>query len=99
VRSGSWLPSDRLEWKDQDQECSCVHIVPAVLAVGVLAGCGQTGVESGAAKGTGSAQVRMPSTEVCHASAYIREQAPEVRCTDSAAVKEADDDCYHLGGR
>lgn len=69
-------------------------IVPAVLAVGVLAGCGQTGVESGAAKG--SAQVRMPSTDVCHASAYIRERAPEGLCID---VNEVDDYLSPLSGR
>jgi len=74
-------------------------IVPAVLAMGVLAGCGQTGVESGADKGSGSTQVRMPSTEVCHASAYIREQAPEGLCTDSADVKEVDDNLSPLSGR
>jgi hypothetical protein len=78
----------------------CVFlIVPAVRAISVLAGCGQTGVESGAAKGSGSTRVRMPSTEVCHASVYIREQAPEGLCTDSAAVKAADDNLSPLRGR
>lgn len=71
-------------------------IVPAVLAVGVLAGCGQTGVESGAGKGSGSAQVRMPSTDVCHASAYIRNHAPEGFCAD---VNEVDDYLSPLSGR
>jgi hypothetical protein len=74
-------------------------IVPAVLAAGVLAGCGQTGVESGAANGAGSAQVRMPSTDVCRASAYIRDRAPEGVCTDSADVTDVDDDLSPLSGR
>ncbi|WP_156401864.1 hypothetical protein [Agromyces sp. Soil535] len=71
-------------------------IVPAALAVSVLAGCG--GGESDAAKGSGSTKVRMSSTEVCHASAYIREHAPEGLCTDSADVTEVEDDLSPLRG-
>jgi hypothetical protein len=61
-------------------------VVPAALAVAVLAGCGQTGGESG----SGSAQLRMPSTWACSAPAYIREQAPEGLC--SHAETQVDDD-------
>ncbi|WP_448811165.1 hypothetical protein [Agromyces bauzanensis] len=64
-------------------------IVPAALAVAVLAGCGQ-GVS-----GTGAAQVRMPSTAVCSAPDYIREQAPEGFCRTVVV----DDDLSPLAGR
>lgn len=50
-------------------------VVRAAVAVAVLAGCGQ-GVP-----GTGTAQVRMPSTAVCSAPDYIRERAPEGVCS------------------
>ncbi|WP_448006109.1 hypothetical protein [Agromyces bauzanensis] len=63
-------------------------IIPAALAVAVLAGCGQ-GVA-----GAGSAQVRMPSTAVCSAPDYIREQAPDGVCT----VEVVDDDRSPLAG-
>ena len=64
-------------------------IVPVALAVGVLAGCGGTGGDSGAGKGSGLTQVRMPSTEICRAPAYILEHAPEGLCTG-----ETDDELH-----
>ena len=73
-------------------------IAPAAVAVAVLAGCGQTGATSGAGggSGSGSTQVHMPSTEVCHAAAFIRERAPEGFCTETT---EVDDDLSPLTGR
>ena len=81
-------------------------IIPAVLAMGVLAGCGQT--DGGAGAGSGTTSVKMPSTEVCHMAAYIREQAPEGLCTDAGdapATEDVegavvvDDDLSPLSGR
>ena len=64
-------------------------IVPAVLAVGVLAGCGQTGDgASGDGQGSGSARVRIPSSEVCNSAAWIRERAPEGLCTTTETVDD-----------
>ena len=59
-----------------------ILIIPAALVVAALTGCGGGG--SDAAKDGSPAQLRMPSTEVCHAPAYIRERAPEGVCTDTA---------------
>ena len=70
-------------------------VIPAAVAVAVLAGCG-AGV-SEAAKKAAPAQIQMPSTEVCHQSEYIRERAPEGFCAESADVK-VDDDLSPLGG-
>ena len=71
-------------------------VVPAVLAVGVLAGCGQTeGASSGS--GSGSTQVRMPSTEVCHLPPYVRKHAPEGLCID--ANETVDDNLSPLTGQ
>jgi hypothetical protein len=64
-------------------------IVPVALAVGVLAGCGQT--DGGSGSGSGSTQVRVPSTWVCSAPAYIREQAPECICSDTTETQVDDD--------
>ena len=58
-------------------------IVPAALALGVLAGCGSTEGGSGDPAGSGSARIQMPSTEVCHLPAWIRDRAPEGVCTPS----------------
>ena len=69
-------------------------IVPAAVAVAVLAGCGQTGGESG----SGSAQLRMPSTWACSAPAYIREQAPEGLCSH-ATETQVDDDLSPSGSQ
>ncbi|AWB96360.1 hypothetical protein DCE93_12460 [Agromyces badenianii] len=69
-------------------------VVPAVLAVGVLAGCGQT--DGGAGAGAGSTQVKMSSTEVCHLPAYIRDRAPEGLCTETEVV---DDDLSPTTGK
>ena len=66
-------------------------VVPAALAVAVLAGCGQTDGGSGSGIGSGSSQVRMPSTDVCHAPAWIREQAPEGLCSDANETQVVDD--------
>ncbi|MGH3705760.1 MAG: hypothetical protein ACRDT9_14090 [Agromyces sp.] len=66
-------------------------IIPAVLTLGVLAGCGQTDGGAGGGAGDGSARVKMGSTEVCHMAAYIREQAPEGLCTDAADAPATDD--------
>lgn len=63
-------------------------IVPAALAVAVLAGCGQGLTE------VGSAQVRMPSTAVCSAPHDIRDRAPEGVCT----VEVVDDEHARLSG-
>ncbi|GAA1058569.1 hypothetical protein GCM10017608_35580 [Agromyces luteolus] len=65
-------------------------IAPAALAVAVLAGCGVTETVAGSGSGSGSAKVQMPSTEVCHAAAWIRERAPEGVC-ESEAPEVADD--------
>jgi hypothetical protein len=77
-------------------------LVPAALAVGVLAGCGQTGGDSGGGSGSGSAQLKMPSTWVCSAPAYIRERAPEGLCdstdTDSSDTETVEDDLSPLRG-
>ena len=70
-------------------------IIPAAVAVAVLAGCGAGGSE--AAKKAAPAHVQMPSTEVCHQSAYIRDRAPQGFCAESADVK-VDDDLSPLGG-
>ncbi|SIN89444.1 hypothetical protein [Agromyces cerinus] len=81
-------------------------IVPAVLVLGVLAGCGQT--DGGAGAGTGTTRVKMPSTEVCHMAGYIRDRAPEGLCDDAGdapateSVEGAvvvDDDLSPLSGR
>jgi hypothetical protein len=56
-------------------------VLPATLALAVLAGCGVSEGETGDGPGTGSARVRMPSTEVCHGPAWIRERAPEGVCS------------------
>lgn len=64
-------------------------IVPAAVAVAVLAGCGQ-GVA-----GTGAVQVRMPSTAACSAPDYIRDRAPEALCRTAVV----DDDLSPSSGR
>lgn len=64
-------------------------IAPAVLAVAILAGCGQ-GVP-----GAGAAQVRMPSTAACSAPDYIRDRAP----ADLCRTVVVDDDLSPLSGR
>ena len=66
-------------------------VVPAALAVAVLAGCGQTDGGSGTGSGSGSAQVRLPSTEACHAPAYIRKRVPEGLCVDLNQTQVIDD--------
>ncbi|RZS64502.1 hypothetical protein EV187_2889 [Agromyces ramosus] len=77
-------------------------VVPAVLAVGILAGCGQTGGDSGSGSGSGSAHLKAPSTWVCSAPAYIRERAPEGFCdsTDqgSSSSDTVNDDLSPLRG-
>ena len=62
-------------------------IVPAAIAVAVLAGCGQAdgGSNTGKGGGSGSARVSVPSSEVCNAPAWIRDSAPEGLCTDGVA--------------
>ncbi|MDQ2661030.1 MAG: hypothetical protein M3Y52_04065 [Actinomycetota bacterium] len=62
-------------------------IVPAAIAVAVLAGCGQAdgGSKNGSGSGSGSARVSAPSSEVCNAPAWIRDRAPEGLCTDGEA--------------
>lgn len=70
-------------------------IIPAALAVAMLSGCGSG--DSDAARKAAPAQLRMPSTEVCHAPAYIRERAPEGLCSETADAK-VDDDLSPLGG-
>ncbi len=69
-------------------------IIPAVVAVAMLSGCGSGG--SDAAKKAAPAHVQMPSTEVCHLSAYIRERAPEGFCESTEL--NLDDDLSPLGG-
>ena len=64
-------------------------VVPAALAVGLLAGCGQT--EDGSVTRSGSSQVKMPSTEVCTLPTYVRKHAPEGLCTESPEVWQVDD--------
>lgn len=71
-------------------------IIPAVLTLGVLAGCGQTDGGTGGGAGDGSTRVKMGSTEVCHMAAYIRERAPEGLCTPPVVV---DDDISPTNGR
>ncbi|MFB6612239.1 hypothetical protein ACFCVO_18085 [Agromyces sp. NPDC056379] len=66
-------------------------IIPAVLTLGVLAGCGQTDGGTGGGAGDGSTRVKMGSTEVCHMAAYIRERAPEGLC-DGAGNAPATED-------
>lgn len=66
-------------------------VVPAALAVAVLAGCGQTDGGSNTGSGSGSAHVRLPSTEACHAPAYIRKQVPEGLCVDVNQTQVIDD--------
>ena len=77
-------------------------LVPAALAVGVLAGCGQTGGDSGGGSGSGSAKLTVPSTWVCSAPAYIRERAPEGLCDpadrDSSSPETVSDDLSPLRG-
>ena len=71
-------------------------VLPAAVAVAVLAGCGQTdGGSSGS--GSGSARIGLRSTEVCHAPAYIRDRAPEGLCSD-ADEKLVDDYLSPLQG-
>ncbi|KRC61041.1 hypothetical protein ASE14_08810 [Agromyces sp. Root81] len=70
-------------------------IIPAVLAMGVLAGCGLT--DSGAAgAGTGSVKVQVPSTEICHAPSYMRKRIPEGFCT---SIRDTDDYLSPTSGR
>ena len=64
--------------------------VPAALALVMLAGCGVSERESGDAPGSGSGQVRMPSTEVCNGPAWIRDRAPEGLCTEPTGPVEDD---------
>jgi hypothetical protein len=52
--------------------------VPLVAAALLLTGCQLT---AGEASDGSTQRVFMPSTEVCHAPAYIRERAPEGVCT------------------
>jgi len=70
-------------------------VIPAVVAMATLAGCGAGGSE--AARKAAPAHVQMPSSEVCHQSAYIRERAPEGFCSETPDVK-VDDDLSPLGG-
>lgn len=74
-------------------------IVPAALALGVLAGCGQTEGSSDDGAGSGSTQIRMPSTEVCNAPAWIRERAPEGVCTSTPTETPVEDDLSPLQPR
>ena len=64
-------------------------VIPAAVAVAVLAGCGQTEGQSSSGGGSESTQVRMPSTEICRAPAYIRDRAPEGFCGDTTDVDPA----------
>ena len=79
-------------------------VVPAALAVGLLAACGQTGGDSGggSGSGSGSAHLTVPSTWVCSAPAYIRERAPEGLCDstdlDSSSSETVDDNLSPLRG-
>jgi hypothetical protein len=66
-------------------------VVPAALAVAVLAGCGQTDGVSNIGSGSGAAQVRMPSTELCHAPDYMRKRVPEGLCVDVNETQVVDD--------
>jgi hypothetical protein len=68
-------------------------IVPAALAVAVLAGCGQ-GTASGSGVGSG-AQLNLPSTAVCSAPDYVRDHAPAGLC----AEVPLDDNLSPLEGR
>ena len=65
-------------------------VVPAALAVAVLAGCG---LNDGGSKdsGSGSARVEMHSTEVCNAPSFIRNRAPEGLCSDAGHTDVVDD--------
>ena len=65
-----------------------ILIVPAVLAMAVLAGCGVTESGSAGGSGSGSTRIQMPSTEVCHLPAWIRERAPEGVCTSPEPVDD-----------
>jgi hypothetical protein len=72
----------RKKWT-QIMNVRALLIVPVALVVGVLAGCGgQADTESNTNRG--AAQFRLPSTDACHAPAYIRERAPAGLCTDAA---------------
>ena len=66
-------------------------VVPAAVAVAVLAGCGQTDGGSSIGSGSGTAQVRLPSTELCHAPAYMRKRVPEGLCVDVNETQVVDD--------
>jgi hypothetical protein len=51
--------------------------LPLVATALLLSGCGLTAADAGK---TSTDRVFMPSTEVCHSAAYIRERAPEGVC-------------------
>ena len=83
-RDVSEAPPESASRKDKIMNVRAFLVVPAALAVAVLAGCGQTdGGSSGKGGDSGSARIGLLSTEVCHAPAYIRERAPEGFCSDT----------------
>ncbi|QAY73013.1 hypothetical protein ET445_06315 [Agromyces protaetiae] len=63
--------------------------LPAVVAIGVLAGCGLT---EGGDIGKAGAVVRLGSTSVCSAPDYIKERAPEGLCDDEIDADDVVDD-------
>ena len=71
-------------------------VIPAALAVAVLAGCGLT---DGSSKdnGAGSARVGVDTSEVCKGPAFIRDRAPEGFC-DGAEEADVVDDLSPLQG-
>jgi hypothetical protein len=80
-REVSGIPAGGRPRKEQIMNVRAFLAVPAALALAVLAGCGVSEGETGNGPGTGSARVRMPSTEVCHEAGWIREHAPEGVCS------------------
>ncbi len=62
--------------------------VPAVVAVGVLAGCGLT---DGGDTGKAGATVRLESTWACSAPDYIKERAPPEGLCDDTDETDAED--------
>ncbi|MDQ0893479.1 hypothetical protein [Agromyces ramosus] len=72
-------------------------VLPAAVAVAVLAGCGLTDGGSDNGKGSGSNHVRLPSSEVCQSSAWIRDRLPDGLCSGTSETP-VDDDLSPLQG-